>query len=118
MQHDNNITFKQLEQKYPFFKLMRPVGGVVETPVQIHQGELGIPDFKIFSTALGHMTMTAPHITTPSGGIVTSGNIGGAGSDETKELALVRRWQKPQSDTQLYAERSGVVHSCYTARIG
>ncbi len=90
MQHNNQPSFKDMEQKYPFFKLMRPVGGVVQQPMPLTQGELGIPDFKIFSSALGHLTMTAPHIVSGSGEIVTSGSIGGAGSDETKELALVR----------------------------
>jgi len=90
MSHSNSISMRELEQKYPFFKLIRPVGGVVEEPMPLFQGEMGIPEFKIYSSGLGNLTMTAPHVRSSNGGMVTPGAIGGAGSDEYRELALVR----------------------------
>ncbi len=90
MSHSNLLSMRELEQKYPFFKLIRPVGGVVEEPVPLFQGEMGIPEFKIYSSGLGNLTMTAPHVRSSNGGMVTPGAIGGAGSDEYRELALVR----------------------------
>ncbi len=90
MSHNQQISYRELEKKYPFFKLIRPVGGVVEEPMPLYQGELGIPEFKIYSSGLGNLSMTAPHIRTGHGGMVLPGSIGGAGSDELRELALVR----------------------------
>lgn len=90
MSHNHQLSYRELEQKYPFFKLIRPVGGVVEEPIPLFQGELGIPEFKIYSSGLGNMTMAASHIRSGNGGMVQPGAIGGAGSDEQRELALVR----------------------------
>jgi ribosomal protein S12 methylthiotransferase accessory factor len=81
-------TIRRMERDYPFFRLTRPVGGVVMSPVSIGNRDISVPEFTVFSANLGHLTMTCPSIAADGGGIVSY--LGGGGSDEDPELALVR----------------------------
>lgn len=81
-------TMRRMERKYPFFRLTRPVGGVVKLPISVGNADLSVPQFTVFSGNLGHLTLTCPSIMLADGQKVNF--LGGGGSDEDPELALVR----------------------------
>ena len=83
-----NQMVRRMRRTYPFFRLMSPVGGVVMPPVTLGSRDLSSPQFSVFSTTLGHLTMTSPSVAHLNGQAVNT--LGGAGSDDRSELALLR----------------------------
>lgn len=79
---------RRMERDYPFFRLARPVGGVIMSPVSIPGRDISVPEFTVFSASLGHLTMTCPSIAADGGEGVNY--LGGGGSDENPDIALVR----------------------------
>jgi ribosomal protein S12 methylthiotransferase accessory factor len=76
--------------RYPFLSLVRPGGGVVQSVVRLKAVELQAPRFETAVSALGNLTMAFPRIAGSYGDDMRSLLIGGAGADETNEMAVVR----------------------------
>jgi ribosomal protein S12 methylthiotransferase accessory factor len=79
---------RRMERSYPFFRLLRPVGGVVQQPTLIPMRDLSVPDFSVFGSGLGYLTMISPHILLGDGKTVN--DVSGAGSDDDPDQAIVR----------------------------
>lgn len=76
--------------KYPFLSLVRPSGGVIQSVVRLKAVELQVPRFETAVSALGNLTMAFPRVAGSYGDDMRSLLIGGAGADETPEMAVVR----------------------------
>lgn len=76
--------------RYPFLSLVRPSGGVIQSVVRLKAAELQVPRFETAVSALGNLTMAFPRVAGSYGDDMRTLLIGGAGADETSELAVVR----------------------------
>ncbi len=84
-----DLDEQMLRDRYPFAKLVRPKGGLMESVLSLRQ-EPTAPRFEIGTTSLGNLTMTFPHMATERGTDVRSDPLGGAGADVDAEIAWVR----------------------------
>ncbi len=80
----------EFRRKYPFAKIVDPLGGIVGDVMNIKSQELGVPQFHRTSADLGDLSQSYPWIRAKDGKNLGRGVIGGAGSDLDTETGCIR----------------------------
>jgi ribosomal protein S12 methylthiotransferase accessory factor len=83
------IDERPLRERYPFARLLQPIGGLMERVMTL-TAEPTAPDFHVAVTGLDNLTRTLPHVSSPQGADARDEPLGGAGADADPELAWLR----------------------------
>lgn len=86
----NQALSIELLEKYPFFSLIQPVGGIISEVGTFHVTDFAGPNFRKVFASLGGLTAAFPNRLSPQGQSVERLQVSGVGADECEEMALVR----------------------------
>lgn len=90
MRPHNYAVSADLECRYPFLSLLKPLGGVVRSVQGLFSQEMHVPRFHSFIAGLGNLAMAYPHIADYDNSQSTGVELIGCGADEDLDLALIR----------------------------
>ena len=84
-----DLSEARLRQRYPFWKLLTPTGGLLSGVTRL-ANEPSAPDFEIAVSNLGNLSKAFSYICKPDGRDAFDEPLGGAGADLDPELAWLR----------------------------